>query len=280
VIRTLAPRRIPPPDRNKDAGARIDGTETARQRPRLTELLFDEVVASLVRTARRWGIDPDPEHVEIAGRLVAAGQHARAMRIVCCPPLGSWIGRPCRQRCCGTCMRRRAAALAETMAATIATYRSPLSLLITCPSASLLDLPIALARLHEGLGTMRRRISWRRGCIAGVIAIEAPPTRDGRRWALHGHGAVDLAALEPEAASAWIAEHAAQWPQLVGTPGAVLDFEPLRSGRDLARYSFKIGESPSWAPSPDELSSHLLAHLDRALRGRRMLISWGRQRSR
>jgi hypothetical protein len=151
-------------------------------------------------------------------------------------------------------------------------YAAPLAVLVTCPSKSLLDLPAALRMLQASLASFRRRRWFSLACRAGAIAIETPLTKDGRRWALHAHGVLDVPGDSP----AFRTRCAAEWRALTGIPGAVFDFETARSVPSLVGYSLKVGDAKSWAPSARELSPQLMAHLDAALGGRRLVLAWPR----
>jgi len=151
-----------------------------------------------------------------------------------------------------------------------ARYTRPVAVLITCPSASLTDLPATLGAMRAGLVRLRRRVWWQAECSAGSMVIEVPLTRGGHRWHLHAHGVIDCAA-----SAEWSKHAAAEWPQIVGVPGAVLGVEPLRSVDALAGYAAKVGRGQSWSPDPGSLPSWVRAHLDRAIRGRRLWIEWG-----
>jgi hypothetical protein len=151
-------------------------------------------------------------------------------------------------------------------------YTAPLVVLVTCPSKSLLDLLAALRTLQTSLASLRRRRWFSSACRAGAIAVETPLTRDRRRWALHVHGVIDV----PGDSLSFRTRCAAEWRALTGIPGAVFDFEAARSVPSLVGYALKVGDAKSWAPSARELSPQLMAQLDAALRGRRLVLAWPR----
>jgi hypothetical protein len=151
-----------------------------------------------------------------------------------------------------------------------ASYAAPLVVLVTCPSKSLLDLPAALRTLQSSLASLRRRRWFSSACRAGAIAVETPLTQDGRRWALHAHGVLDVCGDSP----AFRTRCAAEWRALTAIPGALFDFEAARSVPNLVGYALKVGNAKSWAPSARELSPQLMAHLDAALGGRRLVLAW------
>jgi hypothetical protein len=121
--------------------------------------------------------------------------------------------------------------------------------------------------------TLRRRRWFSSVVRAGVLALETPPTRDGARWALHGHGVLDATAEADGAA--WRERLSAEWRSLVETPGAVFELEPLRSPGALAGYAMKLRNAKSWAPGVRELDSERRAQVAKALRHRRLLVTWG-----
>jgi hypothetical protein len=202
----------------------------------------------------------------------------RARRIALCPPLDGprdpvWR-RACRLRACPRCAERRARRLARRMIERAIAYPNPRAVLVTCPSRTLLDLPTTLDALHRGLATLRRRRWFSRGVVRGVLALECPTTRDGHRWAVHCHGVVDVV---PGVAddSAWLDRLGAEWSALVGTPGAKFELEASRSVASLSRYALKVGQAKTWSPGARDLPPARRAHLDSALRGRRLVVSWG-----
>jgi hypothetical protein len=163
------------------------------------------------------------------------------------------------------------------MMARAVSYADARAVLVTCPSKTLLDLPDALGCFRTGLRKIRRR-RWFAACVrGGTLAIETPLTRDGRRWALHAHGVVDVTTDADDAA--WKNRVASTWIDLTNIPGAVFEFEPLRSAPALIRYALKIGDTKSWAPGGHDLPDGRRIHLDRALRGRRLVITWGARRT-
>jgi hypothetical protein len=174
-------------------------------------------------------------------------------------------------RLCTYCQDRRASRHAAKLIGIASRFVSPTAVLITCPSSSLLDLPQALRAMHTGLGKLRRRRWFANRVRSAVLAFELPLTEDQHRWALHAHGVLDLAG--PDAA--FYARCEAEWCHLVGIPGAVFAFERLRSLRSFIDYALKVGRASSWSPTLGELSPNRRAHLDQALRGRRMTVTWG-----
>jgi hypothetical protein len=229
------------------------------------------------------GLDPasiDPAQLDAARALLAREPLGieRAIRVALCPPLHGqrdpiWR-RACRiARACPRCAERRARGLAHRMIEQAIEYSEPRAVLVSCPSRTLLDLPDALRRMRSGIATLRRRRWFSAAVNAGVLAIETPLTRDGRRWALHAHGVVDVAPSSD--VGGWRSQLASEWRELVGIPGAVFELEPLRSSAALAGYALKIGDTKSWSPGGRDLPPARRAHLDAALRGRRLIIAWG-----
>jgi hypothetical protein len=111
-------------------------------------------------------------------------------------------------------------------------------------------------------------------CPAGVGAIEMPLTKDGQRWALHLHGIVDLCASDGQLEE-WRVRAQAEWRELTGQPGAVWEVEDLRDPHALLRYAVKSRRNKSWSPSPVDLPTRLRVHLDRAIRGKQLVVQWG-----
>jgi hypothetical protein len=205
----------------------------------------------------------------------------RARRLLLCPPLWGpreppWA-RACRLRACPRCADRRARALTQRMLDHASGYGERRAVLVTCPSRTLLDLPETLQRMRRGVAKLRRRTWFAKTVVGGVLALEFPLTRDGRRWALHAHGILHLGVgtVEPE----WLARLATQWAELAAAPGAIFKLEPLRSTRDLARYALKVGDTKSWSPGGRDLAPSRRVHLDQALRGRRLIVAWGAKRN-
>lgn len=263
----IAPRQIPEGDRNFRA--------RVQQRNEASDTI-DCLLAEIPRH-----VEIDAAHMAAATALLARAPEAweRARRILLCPPLSmsgrhqGWVRLPCRQRACPTCAQRRARRLALRATAVAIAFARPVAVLVTCPSRTAFDLSRSLDALHDGLLRLRRRRWFVRACVGGVLAVEAPPTSCGFRWALHAHGILGLA---PSAnAGEFDARAALEWRDIVGMPGAVFDVERLRGARSLMRYGFKVDGESSACPAPWAMPARMRAHLDSALRGRRLLVAWG-----
>lgn len=269
------PRLIEPHDRNYSTFIVPDlvheqSKERSDERRRAETTLQD--IEERVR-------DIEPHQLAACRSVLARDPLAtgRAWRLATCPPdsiplsLGSPVRRyPCRLRCCVYCAERRAKRLARGMNVRTAGYAAPLVVLVTCPSKSLLDLPAALRKLQCALASLRRRRWFSASCRAGAIVVETPLTQDGRRWALHAHGVLEVPGDSP----AFRTRCAAEWRALTGIPRAMFDFEAARSVPSLIAYALKVGDAKTWTPSARELSPQLMAHLDAALGGRRLVLAW------
>jgi hypothetical protein len=276
VDETQAPRLIASHDRNNiacdvESLAREQASERSEERLRAASTL--EAITDRIA-------DIEAPQLEAVRSVLVRDPLAidRAWRLASCPPTssplraGSPVRRyPCRLRCCAYCAERRARRLARSMSERTSSYKAPLAVLVTCPSKTLHDLPAALQSLQTSLATLRRRRWFTTAVASGALAIETPLTKDGRRWALHAHGVLDV----PGDAPPFRARCAAEWQALTGIPGAVFDFEALRDGARLAAYALKVGDAKSWAPGPRELSPQRIAHLDSAIGGRRLVLAWG-----
>lgn len=266
--------QAPRPDSEAPADRKIS---TGRRRASVhdPDRLLAQVLASIPPGARA-----DAERIEDARALLRRDPAAwgRARAVVLCAsgdardPAAWWQVR-CRLRCCRGCAEVHARELRDRVVARAAGYAAPVAVLVTCPSRSLTDLPAALGELRRGLATLRRRAWWARGCAAGALVIECPLTSDRHRWAVHAHGVLGAVDASPE----WRARAAREWRGVVGMPGAELSLEPLRDAGSIAGYAAKVGRDKSWSPDPRELEPWLRAHLDRAIRGRRLLVAWGRR---
>lgn len=240
------------------------------------EQVLGELLRGLPREAH-----VSPDRVEDARAMLRRdlGAWRRARRMLLCPALGVrdaavWQ-RPCRLRACRACADRHSELLRDRMVARASGYASPVAVMVTCPSGGLTDLPEALRGFRAGLRVLRRRRWFGRVCVAGVLAIECPLTGDRHRWHVHGHGVIDVRGMTPE----WWVRAEQEWRQQVGA-GGEFGVEPLRALRDLAGYAVKLGRGQSWSPDPGELPSWVRAHLDRAIRGRQLVVEWPRRRSR
>jgi hypothetical protein len=247
------------------------------------ELVRDgwRALAALEAAVKRLPFDVEWHQLHAARALLARDSRAleRAMRLVWCPPAskrlhGRHLGTrrlPCKNRACVYCAERKAQRLSAMLAGRAARYRAPLVILIAAPSTSLLDLPSSLQRFRKAFATLRRRRWFATSLTSGALVLEAPLMLDRRRWNVHAHGVVDAPAGGPELRS----RCAEQWAELVCVSDAVLAFEPLRDLKGLFRYGLKVGRSKSTAPDVGTLSPEQMAHLDVALRGRRLTITWG-----
>lgn len=268
-------RLIEPHDRNYSTSP-VGDLAREQRKERTDERSRAEATLGFIEERIR---DIEPHQLEACRSVFTRDPLAtdRAWRLASCPPdstplsPGSPVRRyPCRLRCCAYCAERRARRLARGTTIRAASYAAPLAVLVTCPSKSLLDLPAALRALQTSLASLRRRRWFSASCRAGAIVIETPLTQDGRRWALHAHGILDAPGDSP----AFRTRCAAEWPALTGIPGAMLDFEAARNVSSLVAYALKIGDAKSGAPSARELSPQLMAHLDAALGGRRLVLAW------
>lgn len=232
----------------------------------------------------------DPEQVRAAYALLGRSPHDldRAKRVVVCPlpgehqqvVVGTAYRVPCgASRACPRCADRRAWRLRATIVKAARACGDPVAVLVTCPSRKLLDLPMAIATMRRALGTLRRRAWFRRAVPRGVLVLETPLTADCERWAVHAHGVLDFAELPDLVQQAAVeARLVREWRDLTGVPGAVFDVEPVRSVAALAGYAVKLGRAEkSWCPPAEGLPPGRRAHLDRALRGKRLVVAWGRR---
>jgi hypothetical protein len=276
---THAPRLVASHDRNNFTCASAEVESLARQQASERSEERRRADSTIRAIADRIG-DIEAPQLEAVRSVLTRDPLAtdRAWRLASCPPTstplqtGSPVRRyPCRLRCCAYCAERRARRLAKSMGERTTGYAAPLAALVTCPSKSLTDLPAALRTMQDSLAALRRRRWFASAVVAGALAIETPLTKDGHRWALHAHGVLDV----PNDSATFRSRCEAEWRALVGINGAVFDFERLRSGRSLASYALKVSDAKSWAQSPRELSPQLMAHLDSALHGRRLVLSWG-----
>jgi hypothetical protein len=277
----MTPDSLLPGDRNILASHAIELSALGLAQKTEASRLAQDLTRALEVIVGRISHPIDNSQIATARALLARSPCSleRAVRVLHCPPISvPMVGRhyglpryPCKQRCCSYCAERRARDLAAMLVWRGRHYRQPAAVLITCPSKTLFDLPAALGLLRGGIAALRRRRWFMTAFPAGCLAIETPVTADGHRWALHAHGVLELPVDSP----ALRARCEQAWRAAVGMPGALFSIEPVRDVRALLGYALKLGRDKSWAPLPGDLSPTLMAHLDTALRGRRLTIVWG-----
>jgi hypothetical protein len=252
-----------------------------------TDAQSDPSLLAMLRDAQHLGVIPHDEHVRLAIELIERAQHAKARRVIWCPPYPPTTDAPawsivprgaCGVRQCPSCRERRCQRLATQTVATVSAYVAPVAVLVTSPSKTLLDLPSTVKSIRENVWTMRRRRWFAKACTGGSLALELPLTKDQRRWAVHCHGVLDVR-LDGDALAKWAERAGEEWRALTGRDGALFELEELRSPRAMMEYALKLGrDDKSWAPAPRSLPFHLAAHVERALFRKRLIISWGSQK--
>ncbi|MFI5299486.1 MAG: hypothetical protein ACHREM_15445 [Polyangiales bacterium] len=210
-----------------------------------------DLQAEQARVLRQLGAHRRAKHVAECGTHTIPGRGLITCGFRDCP------------RCCAENHRRYAA----TLRAKIARIERPLVALLTLCSLHRRDLAATISRLRKLIATLRRR-----RCFAMVTraagALEPHLAAGGHRWLAHVHLVIDTCDSfdEPTVKRAWRA--------LTGARGRFsLDADPaLRTIAGFARYVTKIAD---WLPLDRAMSLADRRTLRAAIKGRRVLVSWG-----
>lgn len=213
----------------------------------------------------------DPRDIR-ALALEMAGESREADKLRKCglpiPPVRQIA---CKSRWCPHCGRLEQARLARKSAAKIRTMGDPVLVLFSVSSGGFNDLGTALGLLRAGMSRVRR--TWAFKVVqSGTGAIEVK-LLGKRRWLAHAHVVLDV---RDDDLDLW--EHEAQAAFAKATDGRgrfsvnwdAPDVAPDRAVA-VAKYAHKrmIRDDPWWG------DSQALSVAVRALRGRRLPVTWG-----
>ncbi len=147
----------------------------------------------------------------------------------------------------------------------------------TCPSGDVVAmtkaLDLAVTELTQAMGTLKRRVAFKRSVAGGVGSMEVKFQSKWSRWDVHYHLVLDTDDLNATRVDDL-------WKSLVQAGCFSRDpSKDPRSPSEIQRLAFYITKTRDWTPDPSEGTPVEMEARARALKGKQRLTHWGSARA-